>query len=204
MTFSALQIWQSDRLDRLDRLLAAHPDAAGSTTDPSVTREWTRALVLLLAGEFQGFCRDLHDEAANAIGRGAAGNDERLFDRVVLGLTINRGLDRRSADLQTLNSDFRLLGTKLSRALWERHPDQAARWLDGLEYLHRARNGVIHDDDSSVKDAAKAGWVLHIGTARRWRKLLDEVAAAMAQLADAAIADLLSKNPRPKGDCDDH
>lgn len=202
MTISALQNWRSVRLERLDRLLAAHPDVAGSTTDPAVTREWTRALVLLLASEFQGFCRDLHDEVANAIGRGAAGNDERLRKRICSGLTMSRGLDRRSADVQTLNHDFYRLGSELSTRLAQQYPDEAAAWLDGLRYLHKARNGVIHDDDISVRKAEDAGWVLRIDSARRWRKLLDEVASAMAYLFVTDIDDLFRQVLSEKGESD--
>ena len=73
MTSPALTTWQSSRLPRLDQLIALHPDTAGSTTDPAVAEEWTHALVLRLASEFQGFCRDLHNDLARTIARSCRG-----------------------------------------------------------------------------------------------------------------------------------
>jgi hypothetical protein len=65
MTSIALQYWRNRRLDYLDDLLVAHRLVRGTAIGrrrrmPAVNA----ALVLRLAAEFQGFARDLHEEAS--------------------------------------------------------------------------------------------------------------------------------------------
>jgi hypothetical protein len=189
MTLPALRKWRSNRLTRLDLVLAAHPHAAGSRTDPAVAPEWTRALVLIVASEFQGFCRDLHDDAAEAIARGVVSDDRRIRDIIISGLTVNRGLNRRGADVQTLEDDFLRLGMALWPSLSKQHPIAAPVWLEALRYLHKARNGVVHDDLTSVAIAQAAGWTLQIDTVRRWRKLVNEIAEAMGCIVNQELAE---------------
>jgi hypothetical protein len=113
MTSDALITWRSDRLRRLDRLLMAHPEAGLSLTDPAVAQEWTEAVVLRLASEFQGFCRDLHDELVRTIVGALVAPDSELVGVLMRALVDGRGLDRRGADPRTVGDDFGRLGLNL-------------------------------------------------------------------------------------------
>jgi hypothetical protein len=199
MTSPALATWRSSRLSRLDRLLAVHPDSSGSTTDPSVAQEWTQALVLRLASEFQGYCRDLHNDVSGAIAGALAASDCRIQLMIFTGLTAGRALNRSSADPQTLATDFARLGVMLWRELTQRHPHDGPIWREILGLLHQARNGVVHDDPQRIIGVLDAGWVLEIQTVIRWRDLLDEVAVAMDDVVSSAIADLFGMIPWEKG-----
>jgi hypothetical protein len=200
MPLPALHKWCSSRLPRLDRLMAAHPRSAGSKTDPAVAQEWTRALVLMLASESQGFCRDLHDDAAEMIAQGVVGVEGRILDTILSGMTVNRGLNRRSADLQTLEGDFLCLGVSLWPAMSQQHPVAAPAWLEALRCLHKARNGIVHDDIGSVATAQAAGWPLELTTVRSWRKVLDEVALVMGGIVDREISKRFEICPSQGGD----
>src|SRR4051812_34331112 len=107
---TALITWRSNRLVRFDRLLAVHPDSNGSVLDPAVAGELTRALVLQLAGEFQGFSRDLHDEAVRAMVSSIGTPSSRLRSTVLDNLVHGRRLNRGNADPGTLEEDFSRLG----------------------------------------------------------------------------------------------
>jgi hypothetical protein len=195
MTSPALGAWQSNRLAGIDRFIAAHPASIGSATDPAVAQQFTGALVQCVASEFQGYCRDLHDDAVEAVLGTIMTSDSPL--RVVLmnGLILDRGLDRRSADPATIGHDFARLGLDLWRALTASRPDDASTWRSGLVLLHRARNGVSHDDQRALAEVEASGWPMRISTVRRWRKLVDEAVTAMDDEVSKEIAELINKNP---------
>jgi hypothetical protein len=188
MTSPALTTWQSSRLPRLDQLIALHPDTAGSTTDPAVAEEWTHALVLRLTSEFQGFCRDLHDDLARTIARLLTGQDKtRLL--IIDGLTRGRDLDQYSATVETLVADFDRLGIELPSKL-PAHPRAGPKWKQELLQLHWARNGVVHDDPSKIKKLKEAGVDLNFVAVVRWRNRVDALAEAMDHTADSKLSEL--------------
>jgi hypothetical protein len=195
MTSPAFGAWRSGRLVRLDGLLAAHPNSIGSATDPAVAQEWTEALVQRLASEFQGYCRDLHDDAVEAILDTIMASYSPLRAVLMNGLILDRGLDRRSADPKTIANDFARLGLDLWVALAASHPEAVSGWREGLLLLHRARNGVSHDDRATLAAVAAAGWPMAIGSVRAWRNLVDEAAAAMDDEVSKDIAERIRENP---------
>lgn len=152
MTSPALAQWRSGRLGRLDRLIAVHPESRGSATDPAVAQEWTHALVLRLASEFPGFCRDLHNEASRAVAWALPLSDERIRLLIFVGLTTDRALNRNSADPRTLAGDFSRFRVPLWVDLHQRHPWSAPAWREGLRCPQVARNGVVHDDLEKLAD----------------------------------------------------
>ena len=56
MPSRSLNHWQSARSRELDELEAAHRGVGGARPG----RQIKRALTMLLASQFRGFCRDLH------------------------------------------------------------------------------------------------------------------------------------------------
>jgi hypothetical protein len=189
MTSQALTIWRSTRLVRLDRLLAAHPESVGSATDPAVAKEWTDALVLRLASEFQGFCRDLHNFTVNSLVDLVTVSSPHLSSLLTNGLISGRGLNRRSADPTTIDADFARLGLNLWPALAASWPESTSTWRQALVELHRARNGVAHDDEDAIAAVQDAGWALHLSTVRKWRNLLDETVVAVDSVVSKDITE---------------
>jgi hypothetical protein len=189
MTSPAFEAWRSSRLVRLDRLIAAHPDSPGSATDPAVAEEWTQALVLRLAGEFQGFCRDLHNYVAEGMVVKVAAPESRLYFALLEGLTVGRGLDQRNADPETVSGDFTRLGVNL-RVVLGAGQSQTAAHRDALRLLNRARNGVVHDDPTSRAKVEAEGWPMRLDSVRRWRDVLDEIALAIDDVSSQDVAEL--------------
>src|SRR5437588_3715359 len=105
----ALLRWSADRNDELDELEAAHTSVGG--TGPGrryATQQINRAYAVLLASQFQGFCRDLHTEAVDLlvlvippVGFRVAMREELLG---------NRQLDRGNAHQGSIGGDFGRLG----------------------------------------------------------------------------------------------
>jgi len=191
MTSPALAAWRSSRLVRLDRLLAVHPNSTGSATDPAVAEEWTHALILRLASEFQGFCRDLHSDVSEAVALTLAASDEEVRLLILVGLTTDRALNGRSADPQTLANDFARFRITLWPELEKRHPRAAPVWRESLRLLHAARNGVVHDDLDKLANVQAEGWGIDITSVLRWRNQLDETVTALHDVVIAEISESL-------------
>ncbi|MGH3279531.1 MAG: hypothetical protein ACRDNW_10385 [Trebonia sp.] len=180
MSSGSLSTWNSARTERIKRLRAAHQALAG--TGPGrrwVTEELNQALILRLASEFQGFARNLHDEAGVFVaGRLAPGNP-RLQNVLRLPYTVSRKLNQGNADPGTLGNDFGLFGLVLWTALQARYPTRAKGWNQKLAALNMARNGIVHDDGAKVARVQADGWPLTLQSADRWKLALDGLAQGM-------------------------
>jgi hypothetical protein len=132
MPSRALVIWESTQAE-LDRLEAAR--SRGAAAQPVCD-----ACVVLLAANFQAFCRDLHAEAAGAIAASTPHAD--LVEKAFLHA---RQLDRGNATPGAIGADFGRLGIDLWTALkaWDwRTPARRRR----LKQLNVWRNAVAHHD----------------------------------------------------------
>jgi hypothetical protein len=180
MVSAALASWSSSRAGRLDNLLGAHVVIAGSAPGRGwATEELNHALVLRLASEFQGFCRDLHNEAVEGLVRSVAPTDVGLQRVLAFPYLATRKLDRGNAEPGGLGHDFGLLGMRLWPELRTRYPVRGEDWRSRLAYLNEARNGIAHDDASKVESVRAAGWPLTVRSIRRWRQGLDGLATGM-------------------------
>lgn len=157
--------------------------------------ELDQALVLRVASEFQGFARDLHDEAIELIGEAVAPGDLRRQLLLSLPYKAARRLDRGNADARALNQDFSLFGLVLWFDLEQHHPDRAPGWKTALEALNTARNGSAHDDAAKIRAAEQAGWPVSLASVRRWRESLDGLAAAMDHVVGAYLTAKFAASP---------
>ena len=136
------------------------------------------ALVLRLAVEFQGFCRDLHDAAADTFSSWAAPDDARLANIIRASMTKARLLDRGNATRSRLTDDFGRFGMQVSQILSERDP-RMRRWFVDLERLNTARNAIAHDNPEVLAQLDADGQALTLTTLRRWRGALAGLAATL-------------------------
>lgn len=91
----------------IDELLAAHATVGGTGRGRRWrTAQLNRSLVLVLAAEFQGFARELHDAAVQTFARWSAGGNEALERVLEVRLTEGRQLDRGNAQPGSLGSDY--------------------------------------------------------------------------------------------------
>jgi hypothetical protein len=180
MSSGSLNTWDSARTERIRRLRAAHQALAGTAPGRRwVTAELNHALILRLASEFQGFARDLHDEAGVFVARCLAGGNSQLQGVLRLPYTVNRKLNQGNADPGTLGNDFGLFGLVLWTALQARYPARAKGWNQKLAALNMARNGIVHDDGAKVARVQADGWPLTLQSVDRWKSALDGLTQGM-------------------------
>jgi hypothetical protein len=193
MVSAALTQWRSTRACRLDRLMSAHVAVGGSGAGRRwATEELNHAIVLRLASEFQGFCRDLHQEAVRVVADALAPADFQLQEVLATPYAAARRLDRGNAEPVGLANDFGLLGVKLWPALGARYPSKSEEWRRKLELLNQVRNGLAHDDPSRLAKVQSAGWSPTLLSVRRWRGALDGLAAGMDRVTGERLQTLLN------------
>lgn len=172
--------WRTLRAASLNRVEAAHTTVGGSGAGARFAREQlNRSYCVLLAAEFQGFCRDLHDEATTALVAHLP-----LSFRVIIAREFARGrqLDRGNASPSTLGNDFTRLGFECWQKFDAAEP-RGPRLRRLMEELNAWRNAVAHSD----YDPARLGGTLTLTIARvrRWRRALNRV----ARVLDRVVAD---------------
>ena len=174
MASASLNTWRTTAAVALDQIEAAHAAVGGSGPGRRfATEQVNHAYAVLVASQFQRFCRDLHGEAALHAATAAVGRRAQEVFRVQL--TLNRQLDRGNANPGTLGSDF----GRFDMALWDdlvaHDPRNRGRQTD-LELLNRWRNAIAHQDF----DPARLGaGTLRLSAVRRWRRACDGLAGGM-------------------------
>ena len=197
MSSFALQAWQQTRSRQLDELDAAHGAVGGHGPGRrSATLQLNHAYAVVLASQFQGFCRDLHSECADVVtnaidaaGASTAVDGSALADIALTALTRNRQLDRGNASAGSIGADFKAFDLDI----WD-----AARQLDArtslrvrrLDQLNVWRNAIAHQDfDFSrhqrelLGDASRLG----LGDVRAFRSSCNGLAVTF----DSALAEHL-------------
>jgi hypothetical protein len=177
-------------------LRAAHQALGG--TGPGrrwVTDELNQALVLRLASEFQGFARDLHDEAGVFVAARLAPGNRQLQDSLRIPYTFNRKLSQGNADPGTLGNDFGLFGIALWAELHSRFQDRARDWNQKLAALNMARNGIVHDDGAKVARVQADGWPLTLRSVDRWKSALDGLARGMDHVVGGQLKLVYGSSP---------
>lgn len=196
MSSAALNSWQTVRTSRLDRLQAAHAAIGGAGPGRRwVTEELNQAMILRLASEFQGFARELHEEAVSAVAAHLAPGDPGVQIAISLPFSSGRRLDRGNADPVGLGQDFGLFGFKFWPRLKQRYPTKADQWNERLALLNRARNAIAHDDVRKLQQVADAGWSPTLRSVQRWHRSLDGLAGGMDDVVRGQLQGLYGTSP---------
>jgi hypothetical protein len=192
MTTRALTAWNGTRSAGLDRLVDAHRAVAGAGRGRrSITTEINHALIVRLASEFQGFCRDLHDEVALRLVASKLGSDPEFAEIVQLLLSNGRKLDRGNANWANVCDDFGRFGVSLADELRDLKPHRYPAWIAALDRLNTARNAIAHDDRYKLA-ACAAIEPLTLNTFNRWRRVLCAVSRGMDEVLDAYLTEGLA------------
>lgn len=142
----------------------------------------------MLASHFQGFCRDLHSEAADALAQAASPAAVSLILRTQL--VDNRQLDRGNAQPSSLGSDF----GRFDLPLWDElraHDARSERRSAQLMLLSRWRNAIAHQEFS--KTGGKRS--LNLASVRRFRSSCNGLANSMDAVLRAHLNRLTGANP---------
>ncbi|MCB9593937.1 MAG: hypothetical protein H6719_14485 [Sandaracinaceae bacterium] len=189
MRSRSLERWRTDRRTQLDQIAHAHARVGG--TGPGrryATQQVNHAYVMLLASQFQGFCRDLHSEAADVIAR--AVQPIALQPLVKQRLTAGRQLDSGNAQPGSIGSDFgRFFATKFWDEVDALNARHAQRRAD-LGSMNDWRNAIAHQDFSAVGTSA-----LRLGQVRNWRANCNVLATAFDDVLSRRLRALVGSRP---------
>ena len=145
--------------------------------------------MVLLVAEFQGFCRDLHNEACTAFARAVGDGDGSLFDVVLKALTDGRGLDSGNPNLSTLQQDFGRLGLDLRGELRASHRFNIGRRRKLGQALD-LRNAIAHSDPRRLPDAASDTYDVKLSQVKSWMWAMHMLANQMDIVVARHIANL--------------
>ncbi len=190
MGSQALQDWRGVRRERLDKLVAAHRAVAGAGPGRRwVTEEINHALLIRLASEFQGFCRDLHDESVGRFVSLGVRNQPDITSIVRLSLMGSRRIDRGNASWGNVKHDFMSsLGIDLARSL-KNQAVQYPHWVRYLEWLNATRNALAHADEEKQALCAEQH-PLTLATYRKCRAAVNAICTHMDRSLDVHLSDI--------------
>lgn len=190
MASNALTAWQTTASRRLDQLEQVHVQATGAGPGRRwQTSQLNRSLMVALVAQFQGFCRDLHDDAVKVHVTAATPGQRSLLQIL---LTQGRKLGTGNPRKSTLGSDFGRLGFDFIPAV-EAADAAAAAQLDELDRLVDFRNAIVHGNESTIGTIEAAGNIRATKQKfRQNRKSLKALAATMDSVVADRLASLLS------------
>lgn len=153
------------------------------------TDQLNLALFVSLAAQFQGFCRDLHDDAAIQIANSLApGNDEQI-PVVLNALVRGRKLDVGNASTGGIGNDFANLGMTFWPDVKARYPTMGPKWNATLDKLNDVRNAIAHSDGDKLTQV-RGKQPLSLKTFKRWRSSLHGAASGFDKVVGAYLQDL--------------
>ena len=179
---AAKEVWDTECVARLDQLERIHAAAGGTGRGRRWgTEQLNRSLFVALVGQFQVYCRELHDEAAGIYLSQANPRQVEALEPLLLR---RRELDSRNPRRDALRKDFGRMGLQLIPALQSRYA-RAGDDLDRLELLVRFRNAVAHGNESEVRSLVQEDRIRP--TLRAYRTFRSTINRLVGKL-DAVVA----------------
>ncbi len=174
--------WRTVRRAALNLVQSAHTTVHGTGAGRrEATRQINHRYAVLLAAEFQGYCRELHTEAVRLFTATLPAMQRSI---VADEFTFSRQLDRGNATSGSIGSDFGRLGVNWWRAVDAADADgpDLRRALDSLNAWW---NAIAHNDFV----AGRLGGTirLKLSMVRNWRRACNQLARAF----DHVLADHL-------------
>jgi hypothetical protein len=190
MPSRSLQTWRTIRCQALDEIEYAHRGVASSRRGSKfATQQVNYAFVMLLASQFQGFCRELHSECVDRYVQSILPKTRSLACREALVRL--RVLDRGNANPSSIGADFGVFGFRFWAKVTTLDARNAARQT-GLEELNLWRNAIAHQDFDSAKLGAST---LTVRQVREWRNVCDRLAHAFDEVMRRFLAAELGASP---------
>ncbi len=165
MPSASLLRWSSDRQAELDEVESAHASVGG--TGPGrryATQQINRAFAVILASQFQGFCRDLHDGCIEAFLPSGIGTEWE--EAVRSTFRAGRKLDSGNPGPGNIDSDFDRFGVEIWEETFALDPPGRDR-QKSVATLLPWRNAIAHQD---FKDPRLGRKVLRLAEVRSWRR----------------------------------
>lgn len=188
MTSIALANWRSSGLGRLAELEGVHSLLGSGPGRRWGTTQLNRSLFLALMAQFQGYCRDLHDEAARVhVNSAIEGQKQTLHLLIRQG----RRLDTHNPRRSVLGHDFGRLGFSLLEDLNGSGAATVGR-LDLLDSLVDYRNAIAHGNEAAIAALEAEGRVKATKKSYMDHRLsLDRLAGTIDSTVAAGLARVL-------------
>ena len=166
MPSGSWQNWAAGRAAALDEIEHAHQSVGGAGGRRYLTQQINQAYAVLLSSQFQGFCRDLHEECADYLVAPVV--SPVLLATYQRNLRFGRKLDTGNPNPGNIGSDFNRLGIAFWPAVDADSPRNSQRRL-ALEALNRWRNAIAHN--TFAPDMYRGSRPsLHLSEVQNWRK----------------------------------
>jgi hypothetical protein len=189
------RVWLTTRAKALDEIETAHTSVGG--TGPGrryATQQINQAYAVLVASQFQGYCRDLHTECVARL-MAFISPSVSVSHLLRAGFTRGRQLDSKNAQPGSLGADFGLLGIKF----WDEVDQQDVRnkhRRSELESLNKWRNAIAHQNFDEVSPGAEPN--LSLQQVRRWRSACGRLARSFYEVMRVYLHSLTGASPWPK------
>jgi hypothetical protein len=185
VTSYAYQKWSAERAKRLDEIASSHAAVGGTSRGRRFTTlQINQSYAVMLTSQFQGFCRDLHDECidhfVNSLSPPALQTTIRQL------LEQGRKLDSGNPNRDNVINDFRRFGIDFWAEV-ESRDTRVQLWQGRLKMLTDWRNAIVHQDFDPQK--LHRINTLTLNHVRQWRKTCN----GLARVFDAVMRDYLRK-----------
>lgn len=190
MPSQAYERWTTERAEELDEIADAHAVVGGTERGRRyATQQINRAYAVLLSGQFQAFCSELHSESADFI---VAATPTALQELIRHQFSWARALDRGNPNAGNIGADFGRFGINFWPVVRAMHSsnEQRQRYLDELNTW---RNAIAHQDFDPERLGGTV--VLQLRMVRQWRNALNHLARAFDRAMRTYLHGLLGVNP---------
>jgi hypothetical protein len=192
MPSASYRRWTSVRGTALDEIPISDEAVGGTKRGRRfATQQINQAYAVLLASQFQGFCRDLHSECVNALVTALA-PPPAIWPLVQAEFTRGRHLDRGNAQPASLGAEFGRLGIDFWAEVVNYNVRNRGRRSD-LEHLNDWRNAIAHQDFDPAKPGGTTA--LRLGQVRRWRTTCRRLARAFDEVMRRRLEALTATSP---------
>jgi hypothetical protein len=174
------------RKSQLNEIEQAHAAIGG--TGPGrryATQQLNQAYEVMVASQFQGYCRDLHTESVDYLVPKVLPLAFQASIRKLM--TQNLQLKRSNAQPGSIGADFDRFGVDFWTEVELKDPRNVAR-REQLQELNEWRNAIAHQD-------LRSNTVLHLRQVRGWRMVCQHLARSFDEVMRRHLQKLAGKSP---------
>jgi hypothetical protein len=184
--------WTHLRANALDEIAQAHAAVGGTKRGRRyATQQINHAYAVLLASQFQGFCRDLHSECLDHL-VAALAPAPALLPLMQAEFVRGRQLDFGNAQPASIGADFGRLGLDFWTEAVSHDLNSQARKED-LSRLNEWRNAIAHQKFDPAK--LEGTTILRLTQVRRWRVTCRHLARVFDEVMRRRLQALLGTSP---------
>jgi RiboL-PSP-HEPN len=194
MASNSFRVWRSSRARALDEMENADASIGGTGRGRCyATQQVNQAYAVMVASQFQGFCRDLHTESVTVLVDFIS--PPALVTQIIRNRFVDgRQLESKNAQPSSLGSDFGWFGVEF----WKNvniilADDKAAQ--NELGILNDWRNAIAHQNFKAVSPGFPPN--LTLKQVRQWRRLCNRLASAFDRVMRDYLESLSGVPPWP-------